>query len=96
MVFLEYLYELYECGGRNSNLEWFLSKVPDLKFIEGQETYYSCMQNGKTGGKLLYQGSNDDVGGTQVRVYVNSLPIWFMIVCICILLCLSGLFSGKY
>ena len=86
----------YKCGCRNSNLEWFLSKVPDLKFIEGQETYYSCMQNEKTGGILLYQGSKDDGGVTQVRVYVNSLPIWFMIVCICILLCLSGLFSGKY
>ena len=50
------------------------------------------MQNG---GKLVYQGSNDDGGGTQVRVYVNSLPVWFMIICICVLLCLSGLFSGK-
>ena len=67
--------------------------MPDLKFIEGQETYYACMQNG---GKLVYQGSNDDGGGTQVRVYVNSLPVWFMIICICVLLCLSGLFSGKY
>ena len=59
--------------------------------IEGQEVYYSCLKDET--GEEFHQGSSTTA--TQVRVYVLILPVWFMVICICILLCLSGLFSGK-
>ena len=69
-------------------------KIPgeDLKFIKEQETYYSCLKNEKSG-KMLHQGSKNS--GTQVRVYQRILPVWFMVILLTLLLCLSGLFSGK-
>lgn len=67
--------------------------VPEgaLRYIEGEETFYACLKT--NGGRLIHQGSQNIA--TQVRIFKLILPIWFMVCCIAVLLCLSGLFSGK-
>merc|ERR1711971_229686 len=57
----------------------------DLKKIDGQETYFTCLRNSDTE-EVLHQGSS--AIETQIRVFQLILPVWFMSILIVILLCL--------
>lgn len=54
------------------------------------KTFYFCMkQPGEA--VFMHQGTSSDI---QITLYELILPLWFMVILIVVLLCLSGLFSG--
>ena len=60
-----------------------------LQYHGASQVYYVCVAG--EGGEYSHQGNHQ-----QLTVIVNTLfmPIWLMIILCCVLLCLSGLFSG--
>ena len=65
----------------------------DLPSIEGEQTFYVCLRTSGHGTPFIHQGSMPEL---SVKVYNLLLPIWVMVCFIIVLLCLSGLFSGKF
>ena len=60
-----------------------------LKYVPDARIFYPCLVSEKDD---LHQGTK---AGTQIHLFKRPIPVWFMVILICILLCLSGLFSGK-
>merc|ERR1712110_186645 len=58
-------------------------------YSSSADTYRVCVQ--AEDGTWVYQG---DSPGPRIQFYAELLPKWVMIVMVCFLLCLSGLFSG--
>ena len=63
-----------------------------LKGIEGLDVYYVCLRT-TSDGELVHQGN--ELPSLRIKVFTLLLPIWVMVILLVILLCLSGLFSGK-
>eukprot|EP00092_Neocalanus_flemingeri_P013844 GFUD01014935.1.p1 GENE.GFUD01014935.1~~GFUD01014935.1.p1 ORF type:complete len:1247 (-),score=280.78 GFUD01014935.1:597-4241(-) len=66
-------------------------KIPGgLDYHPNSPTYYLCVKDKNTG-EYIHQGPHNQL---QIEMTTLFMPIWLMIVLCCLLLCLSGLFSG--
>ena len=64
----------------------------DLPSVANQEQFYLCLKS-EDSSHFVHQGTDTSL---KIEVETLPLPIWVMIIFLCILLCLSGLFSGMY
>ena len=64
----------------------------DLPSVENQEQFYVCLKS-EDSSHFVHQGTDPSL---MIEVETLPLPIWVMIIFLCILLCLSGLFSGMH
>ena len=60
-------------------------------YVSDNEIFYVCLKSSETG-KFEHQGIQFQL---KINVFTLLLPIWVMVCMIALLLCLSGLFSGK-
>merc|ERR1719357_227025 len=66
-------------------------KIPGgLEYHSNSPVYYLCVKDAKTG-EYIHQGPYQQL---QIEMSTLFMPIWLMIILCCVLLCLSGLFSG--
>jgi len=61
-----------------------------LHTLRDQKRMFFCLSH-DDGATFVHQGNSTEA---YVEIFEHLLPIWLMIVFICVLLCLSGLFSG--
>merc|ERR1719357_2104204 len=61
-----------------------------LEYHSNSPVYYLCVKDAKTG-EYIHQGPYQQL---QIEMSTLFMPIWLMIILCCVLLCLSGLFSG--
>merc|ERR1719510_2566321 len=62
----------------------------DLPSVANQEQFYLCLKS-EDSSHFVHQGTDPSL---MIEVETLPLPIWVMIIFLCVLLCLSGLFSG--
>lgn len=76
--------------------EFFASLSVLLQPVDATEHYYFCLRNPHESSEWIHQGL-DKFLKVSVRIKVEKqtlLPLWMQLILVCVLLCLSGLFSG--
>ena len=63
----------------------------DLPSVTNQEQFYVCLKSDDDS-HFVHQGTDNSL---KIVVETLPLPIWCMIIILCVLLMLSGLFSGE-
>ena len=64
----------------------------DLPSVTNQEQFYVCLKSDDDDSHFVHQGTDNSL---KIVVETLPLPIWCMIIILCVLLMLSGLFSGE-
>ena len=59
--------------------------------VGGETSYYICLSTEDEFEEFTHQGRDNAL---RIDVFAPLLPLWLMVICLVILLCLSGLFSG--
>ena len=59
--------------------------------VGGETSYYICLSTDDGLEEFTHQGQDNAL---RINVFAPLLPLWLMIICLVVLLCLSGLFSG--
>lgn len=64
----------------------------ELVAVGDSDVFYVCFRS-SSDGEFVHQG--DDSKNLTIKLTSLLAPIWVMVICLVVLLCLSGLFSGK-